>query len=1136
MKIIKSITLVVALLCCITTTAHDFYVGGIYYNITDATNKTVAVTYSGSSYNAVAGEYRGVEKIPSTVTYNAVTYNVTSIGDYAFRGCTGLTSITIPNSVTAIGSDAFYGCTGLTSITIPNSVTTIGDYAFRGCTGLKSITIPNSVTTIGDYAFNGCTRLTSVTIPNSVTTIGSSAFYGTAWYNNQPDGVVYAGKVLYEYKGTMPQNTSITIKDGTLSIADYAFEDCRDLASITIPNSVTTIGNSAFYGCSRLTSVTIPNSVTTIVDGAFGCCNKLTAVHITDLAAWCKIDFASYNSNPLYYAENLYLNGNKVTNLIIPDDITEIKKYAFFFCTGLASITIPNSVTNIGNGAFYGCSILAASITIPNSVTAIGSDAFYNCGIKKVIWLTNTPPTGYSNVSAAVHYVSNELYTELNNVKVYPYLSSTFTVDGVKYVPVNPSQRTCDAIDCLYDNSAENITVGKTVQYKNIEMTVKELMPYAFYGNKYIKNATISYEGSIGDYAFSGCTSLEDATISNKGNIGISAFEGSATSNAAKIKISNEGNILAKAFYGCTKLAEVEIGNNGYIGDSVFYGCTRLKAASINNKGSIGDYAFYGCTSLENATISNKGSIGISAFEGSATSNAAKIKISNEGNILAKAFYGCTKLAEVEIGNNGYIGDYAFYGCTSLESATISSKGSIGDYAFKGCSSLKEILLPGSVTSLGNYSFQGCSALTSVVVGDGITSIGNYAFAGNHSLNNIILGEKLVTIGSYAFSGCSSLPEITIPQSTTTISNYVFEGCSSLADIIIKDRNTSISLGSNGSSALFADCPLDSVYIGGKISYPTSSSNGYSPFYNNKSLRTVVITNEETEIYDNEFYNCTNLNKIVIGNRVKKIGNWAFSHCTNLNYFAFGRSVTTIGEEAFSDCNNLTTIISLATTPPVCGTQALDDINKWDCVLYVPGNYISTYQTAEQWKDFFFMENTPSSFTADVNGDGEINVADITTVVNAILNGEEESENTPVETTFDAWTSTNTAHSSTSQKSYTLEAAEGSVLTFDWSVSSESNYDWLIITLDGEQILKKSGSYSGTYEHTFTSEGTHELIVKYRKDGSASSGSDRGTISNIKLTGTTNETAISLADVNCDGEVNVADITTLVEIILNGAE
>ena len=247
--------------------------------------------------------------------------SVTSIGASAFRGCTGLTSITIPDSVTSIGACAFDGCTGLTSVTIGNGVTSIGDYAFDGCsgltsvhildiakwceisfegyyanplrhtqnlyvngvlvkdliipdsvtsvgnyafyncTGLTSVTIGNSVTSIGACAFSDCTGLTSVTIPDSVTSIGKSAFDNTAWYNNQPNGLVYAGKVVYEYKGTMPSNTSIVIKDGTLGIADAAFLYCWELTSITIPNSVTSIGSDAFYGCDNLTSITFNGTI-----------------------------------------------------------------------------------------------------------------------------------------------------------------------------------------------------------------------------------------------------------------------------------------------------------------------------------------------------------------------------------------------------------------------------------------------------------------------------------------------------------------------------------------------------------------------------------------------------------------------------------------------------------------------------------------------------------------------------------------------------------------------------------------------------------------------------------------------------------------------------------------------------------
>ena len=234
-------------------------------------NQPDGLVYAGK----VAYKYKGIMPENTSIVLEEGTLGIASS---AFEGYTDLTSITIPDSVTNIGRYAFKNCSGLTSVTIPNSVTSIGDYAFGYCSGLISITIPDSVTSIGFYAFDGCTGLTSITIPDSVTSIGKDAFRNTAWYDNQPDGLVYAGKVVYAYKGTMPSNTSIELKEGTLGIADYAFDGCTGLTSITIPDSVTSISNHAFDDCTGLTSVTIGNGVTSIGDYAFGYCSGLISI------------------------------------------------------------------------------------------------------------------------------------------------------------------------------------------------------------------------------------------------------------------------------------------------------------------------------------------------------------------------------------------------------------------------------------------------------------------------------------------------------------------------------------------------------------------------------------------------------------------------------------------------------------------------------------------------------------------------------------------------------------------------------------------------------------------------------------------------------------------------------------------
>ena len=266
--------------------------------------------------------------------------------------------------------------------------------------------------------------------------------------------------------------------------------------------------------------------------------------------------------------------------------------------------------------------------------------------------------------------------------------------------------------------------------------------------------------------------------------------------------------------------------------------------------------------------------------------------------------------------------------------------------------------------------------MTKVRMGTGVKSIEAYTFSGCSKLEDMQIGSNVATINTYAFSGCKTVPVIKIPHSVTDIKDYVFYQCSGLKTVSIEERETVLNLGHNGSSPLFSSCPLDSVYIGGNINYSTSSSYGYSPFYRNTTLRSVVITDKETEISENEFYGCTNLKNVSIGDGVESIGNWAFSGCSSLDYFAFGTALKTIGKEAFSDCTAVTRISSRAATPPTCGSQALDDINKWTCTLSVPSGGVNVYQAANQWKEFFFIQDdAPASnaITGIVHWDGRKN-------------------------------------------------------------------------------------------------------------------------------------------------------------------
>ena len=314
----------------------------------------------------------------------------------------------VSKAATSIGAYAFYGCSSLASITIPNRVTSIGVSAFEGCSSLTSISIPSGVTSIERFAFEGCSGLASITIPDSVTSIGNGAFSDTAWLKNLPNGVVYAGAVAYTYKGYMPSGTQISLKDGIIGIAASAFSGCDGLTSITIPDSVTSIEYQTFQGCSALKSIVILNPDCQIVDSQdampsaaaiYGYTNSTAAAYavkygrtFVSIGGSCG-DKLAFRMDPdtgvlsitgtgamdSWYLDDSpwYVYRASIRSIRIASGATSIGDFAFDGCSNLTEVVIAETVERIGDGAFDNCTSLA-EVAVLNSACTMPTraDAF----------------------------------------------------------------------------------------------------------------------------------------------------------------------------------------------------------------------------------------------------------------------------------------------------------------------------------------------------------------------------------------------------------------------------------------------------------------------------------------------------------------------------------------------------------------------------------------------------------------------------------------------------------------------------------------------------------------------------------------------------------------------------------------
>lgn len=326
-------------------------IDGIYYNL-KSDNTAEVVNLNNQCFNTYSGDIT----IPSNIDYNGISYEVTSIGDYGFNQCRGLTTVSIPNSVTSIGKFAFHDCYALPFIVIPNSVTSIGDYAFSECGNLTSITIPQSVVSIGKGLLNECKELKTIKVET-----------GNPIYDSRDN----CNAIICTASNKLISGCPKTIIPNTVTIIDEeAFSTCRNLTYINIPNSVITIGERAFSGCYDLVNVTIPNSVTFIGDYAFDTCTSLSSMEIPNSIT--SIGNSTFN------------NCSSMSTLIIPNSVTTIGERAFASCSNLETVTIGNGITLIDEYAFGGCTMLKDFYCYAKDIPTTKSTTFISCTLNNV--------------------------------------------------------------------------------------------------------------------------------------------------------------------------------------------------------------------------------------------------------------------------------------------------------------------------------------------------------------------------------------------------------------------------------------------------------------------------------------------------------------------------------------------------------------------------------------------------------------------------------------------------------------------------------------------------------------------------------------------------------------------------------
>ena len=909
----------------------------------------------------------GVEAYHGCSAIRSITFgkDVKKISDKAFLGCNSLPDVFIPNTVTEIDGAAFrectslrfvsfeegdlplqihssgmnaifYKCTALESVVLPDRLTSIDTYAFNGCTSLKEITIPKGVTEIGNYAFSGCTQLQTVDYtPGSVATalsIGTDAFKGCAALK-----VIRLPKRL----SSINYGSSYNLFEGCDAISEFDIEEgSKDFVSseqgiLYRKNKDGAVSDLLLCPRTITGTVTVPKTVSFIYSRAFMNCYGLEGVEFekgapNEVLPELVIEDGrgSWESAIYSLVSGAFLNCGLLTNVTLPERLTQLGAAAFGGCTSLESVVFEGSaskLSKIGGVAFCYCTSLT-SVTFEateSKLTSIGDRAFAYTALNEF-----TMPASVTLLEGQGRVFENSIVRSVTIPSRFANNQSLFTnCDMLCEIKVHEGT-TLIKDGVTFDESGTMLVkypAGLTARKYTVPKEVVTIAQSAFQNQRYLTELDFesgSQLTTIGEKAFMSCYSLESIIIPNTlSSLGKNAFSGCARlqtvdfgNNVSLTTIeaytfqncnslttvnlpSGVTSLAAQAFQTCKGLQSIVLPNGiTTLLNNTFYDCVNLRSVTLpESLTELGNLVFCNSGLTEITIPSSVTKMGKNVFQ-----NCAKLKkVTIEGelpNVKSSDAYfkGCYAIEQIIIESGvTAIGDYAFASTGTTKNSpvglTVEFKGnsveSIGNYAFQG-SGLTEIVIPDSVKTIGTYAFQNCELLNSVTLPSGLKTMDNYLFAGCTALTGIIIPNSVESIGNYAFQG-SGLTEIVIPDSVTTLGTYVFRNCTALNNVTLSSKITKLD------NYLFGGCAALT-----QITIPNSVESIGNYAFQDSGLTEVILPEGLKTIGTNAFQNCESLAKVDLKN-VTSIGANAFQG-TNLSAIVIPVSVTSIGKAAFA--------------------------------------------------------------------------------------------------------------------------------------------------------------------------------------------------------------------------------------------